>query len=130
MIRKLLFFLIIIVCIYVILNYVVESRKLDNFLDKYSTSAFVLKAAPSVHYYLGLYYFYTHKPHKAIARFNILLDKFPDSKYTPNALYNLARSYEETSDIPKAKNIYKKLIKEFPQHRLSNIAEKKLYYYK
>lgn len=47
----------------------------------------------------------------AIRNFNIILNKYPSSKYEQLVLYNLASSYESINDCEKAGVIYQKLVR-------------------
>jgi TolA-binding protein len=61
---------------------------------------------------------------KAIEYYRTVFDKFPKSVYAPMALFNVGFIYgTELNDIKNATDNYNILIKNFPNHQLSDIAK-------
>lgn len=86
--------------------------------------------APKLEYTLSKYYMFSNQYEKATKRLKRIIQLYPKSKILPKAMYDLAKSNEELGNMKEAKEIYKKLIKEFPEHKLSELANKKLMYFK
>lgn len=65
---------------------------------------------------------------KAIEKYQLLLDRFPQSELVDDALYNMAFALEQSGRASEAKDVYKRLIDQFPQSKylpeaLMRIAE-------
>ncbi|MBU9889087.1 MAG: outer membrane protein assembly factor BamD [Candidatus Omnitrophica bacterium] len=62
---------------------------------------------------------------KAIEQFELVLKKYPKSRFAPEAEYRLGTLYEESSDYVKAHKAYQSLIKSYPQsERFDEVIER------
>ena len=65
---------------------------------------------------------------KAIEKYQMLIDRFPESELVDDALYNMAFALEQSGRTSEAKDVYKRLIDQFPKSKyvpeaLMRIAE-------
>ncbi len=62
---------------------------------------------------------------KAIAQFELVLKKYPKSRFAPESEYRLGTLYEEANDYVKAHKAYQSLIKSYPQsERFEEVIER------
>ena len=62
---------------------------------------------------------------KAITQFDLVIKKFPKSRFAPEAAYRLGALYEEKGDYVKAHKSYQSLIKSYPQsERFEEVIER------
>lgn len=62
---------------------------------------------------------------KAVAQFDLIIKKYPKSRYAPEAEYRLGTIYEEMQDYVKAHKAYQSLIKSYPQSgRFEEVIER------
>lgn len=74
-----------------------------------------------------LYLFRFFIPDSAVSQYRRLLIEFPESPYTPQALYNLGYvSSEIFGDSEGANTYYRRLMEDYPQSRFSNAVREKL----
>lgn len=63
---------------------------------------------------------------QALLRYEILLNKFPQSKYADAALFRIFSYYYALGDYTKAKETYNKLSRNYPQSPYNAIAKKEM----
>ena len=63
---------------------------------------------------------------KAESEFDYLIEKFPNSRWVPNALYTMAEIAYQQDNCEKTLNILQKLVTEFPQSTLKQEAERRI----
>ena len=71
--------------------------------------------------YIGNFYFIRDHFESALARFEALLEKYPDLGFDAKALYGASVSAYKIKEMGKAKSLYQKLMSKF---RNSNEAGK------
>lgn len=69
--------------------------------------------------YVGRFYLKTGKFNSAIGRFESALKAFPELPRCDEALYYLAKSYEEAEQQSRAREAFERLVKEFPGSRFA-----------
>ena len=119
--KKLLLLVILAVVICVWFTDYVKSGKLQNYIDSNSSKEW----APKVQYYLGFTYYLAAKYDKAEYCFRHLLELYPKSAYAPDSLYQTGVICEETSRPQEAREIYKKILDEFPEFNKIEFVKKK-----
>jgi len=67
-------------------------------------------------------YFWNKDYINAIKNFKIIIDNYPSSSYTVQALYSLGSAYYELQDYQNAIIAYKQLAEEYPNHNLADDA--------
>ena len=63
---------------------------------------------------------------EAIERYEVLVERFPDSYLTANALYALGRLYQKVGKPDMARDALGQLLEEFPRSRLVSRAKRRL----
>jgi len=74
-------------------------------------------------FYVGKFYFKKGSYSAAVARFNGLLQNYPDSKRELETLYYLGISYKNLGEQDNALNTLRSLIEKYPATRLSDEAK-------
>lgn len=74
--------------------------------------------------YVGKFYFKKGSYNAAAGRFRELIEKYPNTKNEPDALYHLAVSYNHLGDKDKALDVFNTLLSKYPTNKLSNDAKK------
>jgi len=74
--------------------------------------------------YVGKFYFRKGSYNAAAGRFRGLIEKYPNSKNEPDALYYLAVSYNHLGYKDKALDAFNTLLSKYPTNKLSKDAEK------
>ena len=59
---------------------------------------------------------------RTISAYEMLLSRCPDSEYVPQALYGLARIYRGQGDKAKARELFERVIKDYPAHSAADSA--------
>ena len=112
------------------------SDALHRFLEKYPKSKYVPDAQKLVaqtdgrlashEWYVDEYYFKHRRFPGAAGRYETLVDKFPGSKYEPEALLKLARAFVAMQEKHQARTALQKLIVKHPQDPRRAEAERML----
>ncbi len=112
------------------------SDALHRFLEKYPKSKYVPDAQKLVaqtdgrlashEWYVAEYYFKHGRFPGAAGRYETLVDKFPGSKYEPEALLKLARAFVAMQEKHQARTALQKLIVKHPQDPRRAEAERML----
>ena len=63
---------------------------------------------------------------QATSKFTELIEKFPQSRWVPNALYAMAEIAYQQENCEKSLNTFQKLVTEFPQSELTQKAEHRI----
>ncbi len=63
---------------------------------------------------------------EAIERYQVLVERFPKSRLADDALYALGDLYKRTGNTGKAREAWKKIVKEYPRRDKARIAKNKL----
>lgn len=82
--------------------------------------------AENAHYWISECYYSLDKFKEAIDETKYLIENYKNSIYISRALYLQARSEQELGNNKKAKQIYKKLIDEYPETHDANQAKERL----
>ncbi|MEX0929876.1 MAG: tetratricopeptide repeat protein [Balneolales bacterium] len=77
------------------------------------------------YYEIGNVFFLTlNMPDSAIQRYTGVIEKFPDSRLAPQAMYSLSETYHSVSDTVKSREVAENLIEKYPESRFAKqIAE-------
>lgn len=59
---------------------------------------------------------------RAISAYEMILNRCPDSEYVPQVLYNLARVYRGQGDKAKARELFERVIKDYPGYSVADSA--------
>jgi len=119
--KKFIIFLVVIVAIcFWAIDYV-KSGKLQNYIDSNSDKSW----APKAQYNLGMLYFTASKYEKADYCFRHSTETYPTSSYVVESLYQMGNICEETNKLQQAREIYKKILDDFPNYRKSELIRKK-----
>lgn len=94
--------------------------------DEYLGSCGKQDLADDARYWKGEAYYSMGKYREAIEEFSILDRDFSGSEKRPGALYKMARSHEELKQIGKAKELFQKLVDEYPGTLEGEQAKNKL----
>lgn len=105
---------------------------LKRFLDLYPNSQFAEEIAEKLaivrqrladhEFYVATYYLQRDQPRAAAMRLEFLLKTYPGAGFDQDGLFLLGKSYLLLKDVPKAVNIWQRLIDEYPGHALSQQA--------
>ena len=77
-------------------------------------------------FWLGEVYLKMNDYPQAQARYQELINQYPESAYLPQAYYSLGWSFFDQKKYTQARDIFERLVKEFPKHELSEDASLKL----
>lgn len=94
----------------------------ERFLETYPSS----KYAASAQYWIGYSYFSRKNYKAAIASQQKLIKLYPDNHKVPDALYNIANSQIQLSDIDGAKQSLREIIAKHPLSDAAPLAKKRL----
>ena len=72
--------------------------------------------------YVGRFYLKTGKHMAAIGRFEAALKAFPELPRCDEVLYFLGTAYQDAGQQPKAREVFERLVKEFPTSRFAGDA--------
>jgi tol-pal system protein YbgF len=103
-------------------NYAAAERAYTQFLRDFPQSPFV----PYVHYWRGTAYFAQRKDAQALAEQQALVDAFPRSPILPEALTNMAAASIDLHDWQGARDIYQRIVRDFPLSEAATFAQKRL----
>jgi tol-pal system protein YbgF len=84
------------------------------------------ESADNARFWLGDAYYTLDRFHEAISEFDLLLRDHPDSEKRPSAMWKMARSYEKMNQIANAREIFQKLVDDFPNSLHADEANEKL----
>jgi len=111
------------------LNLVLKDKRYElaipafkNFNNTYPQSTY----APNAHYWLGQLLFNKGELANAEQEFTIVVEQFKDSSKRPDALLKLAMVAQQQSKSPKAINLYRQLINEYPESTSAQLAKPRL----
>jgi outer membrane protein assembly factor BamD len=76
--------------------------------------------------YVGRFYLRTEKYIAAIGRFETALKVFPDLPRCDEVLYFLGETYQDSYQPTKAREVYERLVREFPASQYAGFAAKAL----
>lgn len=94
----------------------------EKFLETYPASKF---AAPA-QYWIGYSYFSQKNYKAAIAGQQKLIKLYPDHHKVPDAMYNLANSQIQLSEIDNAKQTLREIVSKYPLSDAAPLAKKRL----
>jgi tol-pal system protein YbgF len=94
----------------------------EQFLDAYASS----KYAASAQYWIGYSYFSLKNYKAAIAAQQKLIKLYPDNHKVPDALYNIANSQIQLSDIDAARQTLREIVAKHPLSDAAPLAKKRL----
>ncbi len=77
-------------------------------------------------FWLGEVYLKMNNYPQAQARYQELIDNYPQSAYLPQAYYSLGWSYFDQKKYAQARDLFDQLVKDFPKHQLAEDATLKL----
>jgi tetratricopeptide (TPR) repeat protein len=107
------FLFVVIVCglIYWSVDFI-RTGKLQGFIDENSDKSW----APKVQFYLGGIYQAATRYEKAELCYNRILEKYSNSEYEIESIYQLGLIYENTKRFQQARDAYKKIMDEYPKY--------------
>ena len=76
--------------------------------------------------YIGMQYFRRGSYQPAAARFEELLEKYPDSSFEEKALYHAAESHFRSNSLDRAADMFRRLAEKFPRGRRAGEARGRL----
>ena len=91
----------------------------SRFLKQYPSAVLT----PQAYYYLGDSHYIRKEYDAATKALRQVLTKFPDSKYVPGALLKLGLVMKESDDTSKAKDLWERIVREFPNSSEASIAK-------
>jgi tol-pal system protein YbgF len=97
-------------------------REFSDYVQNYSDSFL----APSAQYYIGEIHYTRSELDDAVAAFDLVLEKYPESEKTPDAHYMKAMALLKMGATTKARSEFTTLIKRFPNNQLSRKAQTQL----
>jgi len=122
--KKFIIFLVLVIVVGFWAADYVKSGKLQNYIDANSSKEW----APKAQYHLGVWTYNAAYNDKAEYCFKHLMEKYPKSPYVVESLYHIGKIYEETNRLSEAREIYKKLLNEFPNYKKAELVRKKYNY--
>lgn len=108
--------------------------KLERMLTQVRENAPYSAQAPRVQYTIGDMWLRKNKPNKAISAFEQMQLRYPNSNFTPEAVFMIGKTYMDLSSkgnqnrasIDAAKNAFLDLIQQYPRHKRVPEAKKRL----
>ncbi len=91
----------------------------SEFLNNYPTS----NLAANAQYWLAETYYVRQKNVQALAEFQKVIDRYPDSSKVPGALYKIGRLQFISGDVQKARDVLKRLVSDFPKAPATGLAK-------
>ena len=74
--------------------------------------------------YVGRFYLKTGKTASAVFRFESALKAFPGLPRCEEVLYYLGKAYQDTGEKPKTREVFERLVKEYPDSRYAAYARR------
>jgi tol-pal system protein YbgF len=99
-----------------------ENAAFQSFLQSYPDS----RLAPNAWYWLGESYYATASYELALKSFGILLERFPDSGKTPDAMLKSAYCQLELKNTAQGKQQLERVIALYPEHPVAELARSRL----
>jgi tol-pal system protein YbgF len=110
-------------------NLVLKDRKYDdaipafrNFIKQYPQSSY----AANANYWLGQLLFNKGENAEAKTAFSTVVSQFADSNKRGDSLVKLGMIAEKDNDIPGAKALYQKVLKDYPNSASARLAQQQL----
>lgn len=95
-------------------------------LDKLETGENFGKVAPelndNLHYQRALIYQFNRDFADARLHFRAIVEKFPESTFFPDALYQIGRGYAQAGEYVEAINWFERTFEQFPEHPIAKDA--------
>ncbi len=82
--------------------------------------------ADNARFWIGDAYYTLDRFQEAISEFDLLLRDYPVSEKRPSTMWKMARSYEKLGQVNDAREIFRKLVDDFPNSLHANEAKEKL----
>jgi len=111
-------------------------REFQEFLEEYHTSTLVPNAQQKLNecreklaqkvFSSGDQYYKMGYWDSAVIYFDMVLDNYYDSKFSPQAQYLIGDSYRKMGRVADARDAFQKVIEKYPRHDLANRARKAL----
>ncbi len=111
-------------------------KELRSFLRKYPQSPFTPRARKMMNnvarrlaqheWYVARYYWERGKPMGTVLRLRHLLDSYAGVGYDPDALWLLGNAYVKVRMPDRARDVWSRLVKEYPRHRRAGEAQRAL----
>jgi release factor glutamine methyltransferase len=101
---------------------VAAAGQFQSFLQSYPDS----RLAPNAWYWLGESYYATASYELALKSFGILLERFPDSGKTPDAMLKSAYCQLELKNTAQGKQQLERVIALYPEHPVAELARSRL----
>lgn len=124
--RKLIIFLVVIICAYSYAKHIVVTGKLQSYLDTHKKSF----AVEPTQYYIGRYQYVTGKYDRAINQLKKFIKLYPKSEYNEQALLFLAHSLAVRHRKDEAIERYEEFLEKYPSSSKVVIVENKLRFMK
>ena len=103
------------------------------FKNRYSDALNIFNALEGVYdnrelllFWFGEVYLKMNDYPQAQAKYQELINNYPQSAYLPQAYYSLGWSFFDQKKYSQAREVFERLVKEFPKHQLSEDASLKL----
>ena len=77
--------------------------------------SFLRKRLAEREFYIGSFYFKDKNYKGALARFAVVLEKYPDCDLIDKTLYFIARSYEKLGEAALARETFQTLVTRYPE---------------
>ncbi|MEQ9736848.1 MAG: tetratricopeptide repeat protein, partial [Algiphilus sp.] len=77
-------------------------------------------------YWAGESHYVQRSYEKALQKFQALLEQHPNSRRTPDALLKAGFSYEELNRNDKAREMFQRIVNEYPDASAANLAKQRL----
>ena len=103
-------------------KYAAAADKMADYLKDYPTGAYVVNA----HYWVGESHYLLNQYDQAAVEFKLLLDKYPNSTKTQDAMLKLAIIHDNKGDHELAKKEFSQVVKRFPGSTAAQIAKQHL----
>lgn len=94
----------------------------SDFLNRYPDSAY----AASAHYWLGNAFFAQRSCKKAIKEHGVVVEKYAESQFAPDAMLNIATCHIQLKQKTSAKKTLKKLVESYPESEAAKAASERL----
>ena len=94
----------------------------DQYLGLYPQGRFTTNS----HYWKGQSYLYLTRYDEAIAEYSIILQQYPGDPKVPDSLYGQAIAYEGMGDLQRARQLLQRIMREYPNTGVANLADTRL----
>ena len=103
-------------------NFERSIAEFDQYLSIYGEGRFFINA----HYWKGQAFLNLSRFNEARVSYELILDQYPDSLKSPEAMYGLASAYESLGNMGRARQLLSDLQRRFPGTGAANLADVRL----